>query len=424
MTDASDPLAALADHLAGRRDAILAAWRKAVLDDPLVTASDALPWAQLEDHIPAVLWTYEEALRAGAIPRVCAGQMVLTVGHGLHRWQQGYSLREVVREWGHLHVCVLDEVDGFAATTGAAHEAMAAARRYLACLVRDGVAKSAAEYFDLHRTEAAGRAKDLEAALAQLRTLERTRAESLREAAHDLRGSLGVAASAAAGLAFEGLPDSDRAKFAGLLQKGLAALKVLLNDLMDLARLEAGHDRLRVEPFDAAAVLAELCEASRPLAVERGLTLTCEGPAALPVEGDAVKVRRVAQNLVLNALKYTRQGGVAVRWEEGPPGDRRRWVLTVRDTGPGLRTGSAAPMAAALEAATGAANGHLPAGDPPPATTPRGAEVGEGIGLAIVKRLCELLDATLELESEPGAGSTFRVRFPHHYPAAPRPAAG
>ncbi len=416
MADYRAHFAALAARLADRRDAILAAWRQAVRDDPLVTAGDALPRAQLEDHIPEVLRAYERALLAaadGPTPEGLAGQLTSSVEHGLHRWQQGYQLREVVREWGHLHVCVLDEVEAHAAT-GADPGAMSAARRQLACLVRDGVSKSAAEYFDLHRAEAAGQARDLEAALRQLKALEGKRAEVLREAAHDLRGSLATASLAAAVLGFEGVTVEGRVKAAGRLQRGLTSLKTLLNDLMSLARLEAGQERLTVGPFDAAVVLAELCDAAQPLAAERGLTLTADGLPALPVEGDAVKVRRVAQNLLLNALKYTKEGGVTVGWEAAPPGDRARWVLTIRDTGPRLRAGSAAPIAAALESATESAAGRHPANGHHP--TAAGPEDGEGIGLSIVKRLCELLDATLELETEPGKGSTFRVRIPTHYP--------
>jgi signal transduction histidine kinase len=90
--------------------------------------------------------------------------------------------------------------------------------------------------------------------------------------------------------------------------------------------------------------------------------------------------------------------------------DPGQWALTVTDTGPGFRSG---PMAAALEQATAAARHEAPPPKSSAAPIP-----GEGIGLTIVKRLCELLDAAIELASDPGQGTTFRVTFPVKYPTA------
>lgn len=200
-------------------------------------------------------------------------------------------------------------------------------------------------------------------------------------------------------------------------------------DVMNLARLQAGHEARHVKPFDAAEVLRELCESMRSLAEERGLPLDMDGPAELLVEGDAVKVRRIAQNLLINALKYTERGGVHVTWGDSRKNDANRWMLRVEDTGPGFHAGPGAPMAGALEEATegarqvdrnarGApaaptAESSSPVNDPDP--RPVHQERGEGIGLSIVKRLCELLDASVEMESNPGHGTIFRIVFPRRY---------
>jgi signal transduction histidine kinase len=179
-----------------------------------------------------------------------------------------------------------------------------------------------------------------------------------------------------------------------------------------------------VAPFDAAALIRELVTVADPIATERGLYLKADGPVYLSVEGDAVKVRRVAQNLLLNALTYTERGGIIVTWETNVA-DGGRWTLTVQDSGPGLVTGGSTPLLNALDTATrdmhqqqkGAAEKGGEATEKAPTLTSRSAprEPGEGIGLAIVKRLCELLDATLELQTEPGKGTTFRVTFPVRY---------
>jgi hypothetical protein len=102
--------------------------------------------------------------------------------------------------------------------------------------------------------------RDLEAALDDIRDLERRRAELWQQAAHDLRGNLGVVSNVAQGLALGDLPEERREAFLGLLQNNVGALHRLLDDVTDLARLHAGQEVRRVAPFDAADVLRRLCD--------------------------------------------------------------------------------------------------------------------------------------------------------------------
>jgi len=209
-----------------------------------------------------------------------------------------------------------------------------------------------------------------------------------------------------------------------MLQRSVESLRALLTDMMDLARLEAGQEQLRIARFDAAALLRAYCDTVRPLAQERELCLSAEGPSRLWVEGDAAKVQRIAQNLLLNALHATQRGGVRLSWDERSTAGVDQWLLCVQDTGPGFRAESpAAPLEDAVLAATAEAQQVVPGADSVPAPTLRSQSDadspresgGEGIGLAIVKRLCELLDASLEMETAPGEGTTFRVIFPQRY---------
>jgi signal transduction histidine kinase len=267
-----------------------------------------------------------------------------------------------------------------------------------------------------------------------VRELERQRAELWQQAAHDLRGNLGVVANATAGLSRGDIPEPTRSNFLRLLQKNMASLHSMLDDVTSLARLQAGQEQLQVKPFDAASLLTELCENLQPLAVEHRLFLRTEGPTALQVEGDPVKTRRIAQNLLINALKYTQRGGVMVSWGDSRKNDADRWMLCIQDTGPGFHAGPGAPLAAALEEATEEAR-HVEQRahnrthrqeteelDPSPSSLPDRRPVhqeqGEGIGLSIVKRLCELLDASVELESRPHEGTLCRVVLPRRYSTA------
>jgi len=128
----------------------------------------------------------------------------------------------------------------------------------------------------------------------------------------------------------------------------------------------------------------------------------------------------------VNALKYTTVGGVVVSWGE----EEANWWLMVKDTGPGLVTGTIAPLIAGMKEATASAResdvkvagkkgemSHVlisPTEAPAAIRVPRQSP-GEGIGLSIVKRICELLDASLEVASSAEAGSAFRVVFPRRY---------
>jgi len=436
-------LAALAVHLAARRADVLRAWQVSVELDPELTTSSSLSRAQFNDHIPQVLEAFERRLQAeNSTERedAIADQKTSAAEHGLHRWQQGYNQRETICEWGHLHSCVLTELEAYErARSQLPFGVMLFARRALVRLCSEGVCESAVRYEQLQRTEAASRVLDLENALLQLQSLERQRAETWREAAHDLRGTVHVISGASTLLAKEVEADPNRTTASQILQRSVGSLRVLLTDLMDLARLEAGQEHRHVARFDAAEVLREFCETFRPLATQHNLFLKTEGPQSLLVEGDSVKVLRIAQNLVLNALKVTERGGVRLIWEERTVSGVQQWLLCVQDTGPGFQRHSAtAPLVQALRQATAEAHevearaessGDATAGsdaapmlksesNPSSANTARTAAAGaagEGIGLSIVKRLCELLDATLELETAPGAGTTFRVVLPRAY---------
>jgi signal transduction histidine kinase len=425
-------LTALAAHLQQRRAPILRRWREAAESDPELTTSSSLSRVQFHDHIPEVLDAFHRKLCAhqrGEIAEATEDQRESASGHGLQRWQQGYREREVMREWRHLHLCLVDELERYAADhPNLEASVLPAARRILAELCSDGVCESASQYARLQQAEAAGRVRDLKSALDELAELEKRRGQTWHEAAHDLRGSVGVVTNVSDLLKDDDLSAAERTRLAAMLQSGVTSLQMLLNDLLALARLEAGQEQRAVAPFDAAVLMQEICENMRPSAAQRGLFLDAEGPPTLKVEGDRVKTYRLAQNLVINALKYTERGGVRVTWKRSESAEVERWVLCVEDTGPGLRGSGAPPIAYALKQATEDAQSINDAGESsgtpasedtsaptlrsqsshrPPADAP-----GEGIGLSIVKRLCELLDASLELETEPGKGTTFRVIFP------------
>jgi signal transduction histidine kinase len=430
---AREQLSALAAELLLRRDVILDAWRAYGDVVPGQNVASSLSRAQFNDHIPAVLDSLSHSLQmwpevSGA--RAAQAEADEVADHGVQRWQQGYSLSEVLREWGYLQMCVAAELERYAADHPSLEPGvMPNARRIWAQLCADGVTASATQYGRLQQTESAGHVNALERALAALHAMEQSRAEAWRTAAHDLRGSVTVVKGAATlNASGASLPELVRTEVAEMLSKGVSSLNDMLNDLLSLARLEAGHEQRAVTAFDAAVLLRDFCTASQAAATDRGLFLKMDGPSTLPVEGDKPKVLRILQNLLLNAVKYTERGGISVSWGLDQARDTDRWTFSVQDTGAGIDQDHAAAFAQELHEATEVADEARDASKDrrrdmagvatvPSASSeaPPSDQHGEGVGLSIVKRLCELLGASLELATQPGHGSTFRVILPCRY---------
>jgi signal transduction histidine kinase len=429
LADIEAQLDALAGYLGGRRDVILQAWRGAVRRDPTLASGDALPQVDLYDHLPALLRTFERKLRdlgSHARDPEQEAEHASAAAHGLQRWQQGYDLPEVTRELGKLNQCVVSELEGYAGQNpGVSHEAMAAARQIWAALCSTGIEESVRQYFQLQQQEALGHVRDLESGMLEIQALERQRADLWRQAAHDLRGNLGVVANVTVGLTHRGLQESSRDDFVRILMRNVTSLHHLLDDVTSLARLQAGREERHIEPIDVSPVLQQMCEGIHSMAQQRGIYVRCEGPSGFAADGDAVKIRRIAQNLVLNALKATREGGITVSWGDSSINDPKRWELCIADTGPGFPEGSAQPLKRALEKAheQGSSDVAVQKSEPqravtesaPPQPEAVGETAGEGIGLSIVKRLCDMLDATIDMTSERGVGTQFRILFPRKY---------
>ena len=166
----------------------------------------------------------------------------------------------------------------------------------------------------------------------------------------------------------------------------------LINDLLDLSKLEAGRLDARRDEVDAAALVAEVIAELTPLAAEHGSPLALE-PAAGPVVviGDGKRIRQILLNLLSNAIKFGEGRPIEVRCASDGNGGV---AISVRDQGPGI------------------APGDLPRIWEDFVQLGNGDDTGTGLGLPIARRLAELLGGSLEVDSTPGAGSTFRFRLP------------
>jgi signal transduction histidine kinase/CheY-like chemotaxis protein len=247
--------------------------------------------------------------------------------------------------------------------------------------------------------------------------LDASRAKSafLANMSHEIRTPMNAILGMADLLAETPLA-ADQREYVGMFQRAGDALLEMLNDILDLAKVESGQLELEAHAFDPTGVLEDVAEVLAVPAQAKQLELTCDVAPGIPprLTGDAKRLRQVLLNLVGNAVKFTAQGEVALRLrvvpESGVAADAKvslapvattatRVVLEfeIRDTGIGI---PADKVAAVFDPFTQA----------DVSTTRRYG--GTGLGLAIVKRLVGLMGGTLRVESVPGAGSTFVVRVP------------
>jgi signal transduction histidine kinase/ActR/RegA family two-component response regulator len=242
---------------------------------------------------------------------------------------------------------------------------------------------------------------DVQQAVQQAQRVAQTHARVLAAASHDLRQPLNALSVYSAVLAANPTPAMLR-EVGQNMDQLVRALGSLLNGLLDLSRLSVGDIALDRQPVLLDRVAAELAAEFEGPAQSKGLRM-CLMLQPVHICGDPVAVARIARNLIDNAVKYTTCGdiGVATLIEEA--GAERYAVLSVSDTGKGIPADEYERIFEEFYQL-----------DNPGRDRNRGV----GLGLAIVRRLAELMSAKVEIQSKFGQGTTFRVRFPYAGAAA------
>jgi len=232
----------------------------------------------------------------------------------------------------------------------------------------------------------------------QLALASQHKSQFLANMSHELRtplnAILGYAELLVDGI-YGAMPDRPKGVLERIQNNGKHLL-ALINDVLDLAKIEAGQLTLALEDYNLPEVVQSVVTATEPLAMSKGLKFTAAVQDDLPkAHGDARRVSQVLLNLVGNAIKFTDEGEVEIRVAT----DKGQFVLTVRDTGPGIADADQERIFGEFQQID---------------NTNTRKKGGTGLGLAISKRMVEMQGGTISLDSAVGQGSTFRVVLPVH----------
>jgi signal transduction histidine kinase len=235
--------------------------------------------------------------------------------------------------------------------------------------------------------------------IRQLKEVERLKTEFVSTVSHELRTPL-TAIRGALGLVLAGTTGPVASKTRDLLQIGLQnteRLIRLINDILDVERIEAGHLFVRREPCELADILRTTVESLRTVAMEAQVSLVLEVEASAVVTGDPDRLVQVFTNLISNAVRFSPRGGsVTVSLRTTPTSV----VVFVRDHGPGIPLEFRRRIFGKFQQADPAGAG------------------GAGLGLAIVRAIVERHGGSIRFDSAPGHGTTFITELPYTAPSA------
>jgi len=255
-----------------------------------------------------------------------------------------------------------------------------------------------------------GKVDELAQVNMQLYEMNRIKSDFLATMSHELRTPLNSILGFSDVLGSIDSLDEKQKRYVGNIQKSGRMLLEMINNILDLAKIESGKMEIRLTEFSIEHVIAAQCDMARPLTEKRNIDLNTEvQPGLPPMRQDQARVQQVLNNLLSNAIKFTPEGGRVLVTAQS--GERDQLVMRVIDTGVGIAEEDQQLIFEKFRQGRTA----MPGGD---AMTREYS--GTGLGLSIVKEICKLLGGEVSVESELGTGSAFTVRLPWHLEKQPR----
>jgi PAS domain S-box-containing protein len=226
--------------------------------------------------------------------------------------------------------------------------------------------------------------------------VERARESLFAITAHELRTPLNAIINFADMMRVGLLSREQQANASQRIAANGERLLVLVNNLLERAKIEAGKVELNIRPFSVGEMIRTVCHTMDVVAREKGLELSCRIDEDMPhtLHGDEQRLYQVFVNLISNAIKFTESGNVTVHAHLSDP---RHWALEVADTGVGIPAEAHSRIFEPFELAQ----------DPS-----RRKQAGAGLGLSIVKHIVRLMQGEISLESQVGQGSKFTITLP------------
>lgn len=264
-----------------------------------------------------------------------------------------------------------------------------------------------------------GKVDELAQMNLRLFEMNRLKSDFLATMSHELRTPLNSILGFSEVLGAVESLDTKQQRYVSNIQRSGKMLLEMINDILDLAKLESGRMDATPSELPLASIITAQCDMARPLAERKHIDLDAVCPTGVPpLRQDHAKLQQILNNLLSNAIKFTPEGGrivVRARREEDAAedlaarsgGDTATLVLEVEDTGIGISEADQAIIFEKFRQGASAA----PGGDA--MTREQG---GTGLGLSIVRELCRLLDGDVTVRSVSGKGSTFTVRLPWRLP--------
>ena len=260
---------------------------------------------------------------------------------------------------------------------------------------RNRAEKELQKAYDQLETKVEERTRELAQANIKLQELDRLKSMFIASMSHELRTPLNSIIGFT-GIILQGISgeiNPEQRKQLTMVKNSANHLLALINDVIDLSKIESGKIELLIKEFDLSSVIKEVEESLEVTASNKGLRLSAEVPERLMVEGDERRTKQIVMNMVSNAVKYTERGEIDIKAKKS----NGRIEISVRDTGIGIRKEHIVKL---FKAFSRIREDGMPIHE------------GTGLGLYLSKKIADLLGGEIKAQSEKDKGSLFTFSLP------------